>query len=82
LIQVQEPERKDIIIALQNCDDGYWASRSYYQFVNTINSNKAGSDWQNEECLVIETENEGDIVIDILKDGRIGGIEFINLIET
>ncbi len=72
LVREQEPDRDDIVTALQNCKSGDWLSKGYYQFVDSRNPNHPGSEWQ--------LENEGDIVIDLLKDGRIGGIEFIDLI--
>jgi hypothetical protein len=81
LVREQEPDREDIVTALQNCKSGHWSSNGYYQFVNSRNPNQPGSEWQHEECIVIEQEKEGDIVIDLLKDGRIGGIEFIDLID-
>lgn len=81
LVREQEPDREDIITALQNCKGGHWSSNGYYQFVNSRNPNQTGSDWQHDECIVIEQVNQGDIVIDLLKDGRIGGIEFIDLID-
>lgn len=81
LVREQEPDKDDIVSALQNCKGGHWSSNGYYQFVSSRNPNQPGSEWQHKECVVIEQENEGDIVIDLLKDGRIGGIEFIELID-
>ena len=81
LVREQEPDREDIITALQNCKGGHWSSKAYYHFVDSRNPNQPGSEWQHEECIVIEHENEGDIVIDLLKDGRIGVIEFIDFID-
>jgi len=81
LVKEFEPVRQDINLALQNCKEGNWSSKVYYKFVDSINANQIGSEWQHEECIVIESKKEGDIVIDLLKDGKIGGIEFINLIE-
>lgn len=80
LVREQEPGREDIIIALQNCKGGHWSSNGYYQFVNSRNPNQLGFVWH-DECIVIEQVNQCDIVIDLLKDGRIGGIEFIDLID-
>jgi hypothetical protein len=81
LIQEQEPDRLDIIAALRNCKGGHWSSSGYYHFVDSRNANQTGSQWQHDECIVLEQQNQGDIVIDLLKDGRMGGIEFIDLIE-
>ncbi len=78
---VQEPDRHDIVSALQNCKGGNWTSNGYYHFVDSRNPNQPGSEWQHDESIVIEQQNKGDIIIDLLKDGRIGGIEFIDLID-
>jgi len=80
LVEEQEPDRQDVINALQNCTDGQWTSNGYFQFVSSKNANQTNAEWQHDECLVIEQKEKGDIVIDLLKDGRIGGNEFIDLI--
>ena len=82
LVKEQEPDRQDIVLALLNCKDGHWSSNGYYCFVVSDNKpNQPGSNWQHDECVVIEQKEKGEIVIDLLKDGRIGGIEFIDLID-
>ncbi len=81
LVQEQEPDRQDVISALRNCKGGHWSSKGYYCFVDSRNPNQPGSEWQHDECIVLEQQNQGDIVIDLLKDGRVGGIEFIDLID-
>ena len=81
LVEEQEPDRPDLVTALWNCKGGFWTSNGYYQFVDSRNPNQPGSAWQHEDCIVIEQNDKGDIVIDLLKDGRIGGIEFIDLID-
>ncbi len=82
LVQEQEPDRTDLISALRNCKGGQWTSNGYYSFIVSDNKpNQPGSNWQHDESIVIEQEEKGDIVIDVLKDGRIGGIEFIDLID-
>ena len=52
----------------------------YICFVSGERPNQLDSEWQFEENIVLEHETEGVIVLDILKDGRIGGIEFVNQI--
>ena len=81
LVKEQEPERQDLIFALHNCKGGHWSSNGYYQFVDPSNANQPRSTWQHNECIVLEQSDKGDIVIDLLMDGRIGGIEFIDLID-
>jgi len=82
LVQEQQPDRHDLVSALRNCKGGQWTSKGYYLFVDSKNANEPGAQWQFDENIVLEQENNGDIVLDILKDGRIGGIEFIDLIDN
>ena len=81
LVRQQEPNRQDLIKALQNCTGGQWTSKGYYRFVDSTNANQVGAEWQFEENIVLEQDNEGDIVLDFLKNGEIGGIEFLGLLD-
>ena len=81
LVQEQQPGRQDVIEALQKCSGGQWARNGYFQFISSKDANQPNSEWQHDECIVIEQKDKGDIVIDLLKDGRIGGIEFLDLID-
>jgi hypothetical protein len=78
LVRQQEPERKDIIKSLQKCSGGKWTSSGYYQFVFASKNNK-GPEWKFNENIVLEHEFLGFIVLDVLKNGSIAGIEYINL---
>ncbi len=80
LIKEQEPERLDLIQELKKLDIKKWIRQPYIYFVSTEKPNQPGSEWQFDENIVLEHETEGTIVLDILKDGRIGGIEFLNQI--
>ena len=80
LTKVQEPGRLDLINAIYKCKNGYWSSTGYYRFVDSTNANKPGAEWQHSECIIIEDTSNGNIVIDLLKDGRIGGFEFLKLL--
>jgi hypothetical protein len=44
-------------------------------FVDPTDANKAGAEWQFDMNLWLKDPNEG-IVIDVLKGGRVGAIEF------
>ena len=78
LVRLEHPDRREVIAGLENSTNGHWRSKAYYQFVDSTNANQPGAEWQHDDCIVVE---EIDIVIDLLKDGRIGGIEFISLLE-
>ncbi len=77
LIKEQEPERLDLIDQLRKSNKQKWIRQPYVQFVSVERPNQLGSEWQFEENIVLEDEKEGTIILDILKDGRIGGIEFV-----
>lgn len=47
-------------------------------FVSPENANKSGSEWQFEKSITIEDTKYGDVVLDILKDGRVGSIEYLD----
>ncbi len=80
LIKEQEPERIDLIEQLKNSEIKEWLKQAYVRFVNGFRPNQPNSEWQFEENIELEHPTEGTIVLDILKDGRIGGIEFLNYI--
>jgi len=79
LVKQQEPNRKDLIQALENCVGGKWTDKAYFQFVDSTNANQIGAEWQFEENIIIEHPTRGTLVIDFLKNRRIGGIEFLKL---
>lgn len=80
LIKEQEPDRLDLITQLRKSDRKKWIRQPYVRFVSGERPNQPGSEWQIDENIILEHKTEGTIVLDILKDGRIGGIEFIDQI--
>jgi len=74
LKEVQEPSRPWLARALQACTKCRWESRAYVHFVNPSNANKPGAEWQLRENIVLDDPAEGELVLDILKDGRVGGL--------
>ena len=81
ILEKEETKNENLIILMQNCNSGKWKNKAYYQFVNSENPNQVGSEWQFLDNVVIEHKVIGTIIIDLLKDNRIGGFEFYNLIE-
>ena len=53
-------------------------SGAYLYFVDPANPNAPGSDWQFVENILLEHPTEGDIVLDILTDRGVGGVEFLS----
>jgi hypothetical protein len=56
-------------------------ARPYTYFVDPTNPNKPGSEWQFDANIVVEHPTEGTLVLDVLKDQRIGGFETLDRIE-
>lgn len=63
--------------ALARCTSALQQSRAYIYFVEPDTPNEPGSCWQFERSLVLEDERCGELVLDILQDNRVGGIEFL-----
>jgi len=80
LIKEQEPDRKDLIEDLKTQQRRKWIRQAYISFVSADRPNQPGSEWQFDENIVLEHVPEGTIVVDVLKDGRIGGVEFLKYI--
>lgn len=80
LLKEQEPDRTDLIEHLEKSTRRKWIRQPYILLVSAEEPNKPGSEGQIAECLALEHEKEGTIVLDILKDGRIRGIEFVSQI--
>ncbi|MFM2388304.1 MAG: hypothetical protein RL660_3061 [Bacteroidota bacterium] len=80
LVRQQEPLRKDVLKALTECRGGQWRGNAYFQFVDSANANQVGAEWQFEENIVVEHPEKGTIIIDVLKNNKIGGLEFYELI--
>ena len=59
---------------------GKWESKAYYKFVDSTSANKPGSKWQFKENIILEHPKYKTIVLDILQDDQLGGIEFIKFI--
>ncbi len=74
-------EQKDhpwLAEALSNCRTARWESRAYVAFVDNSNPNAPGSPWQFQESIILEHRTEGDLVLDVLVGGRVGGVEFLS----
>jgi hypothetical protein len=81
LIKEQAPESLDLINQLKKSEKQKWIRQPYVRFVSAERPNQLGSEWQFDDSIVLEHKTEGTIVLDVLKDGRIGGIEFVKYIK-
>ncbi len=74
LAMEQVPSETELHDALRNCTK----IRGDY-FVDSSRPNKPGSEWQFDRNVTLDHPELGYIVLDILKDGRVGGIEYLGL---
>ncbi|KAB1065291.1 hypothetical protein [Salibacter halophilus] len=78
LIKEQEPDRTDLIEQLEMNERRRWIRQPYIFLLSVEKPSKPGSECQFGENIVLEHEREGTIVLDILEDGRIYGVEFVD----
>jgi hypothetical protein len=71
------PERPELQEALSRCIRARWESDSFLYFEDASRPNEPGSTWQFEENVILEATSEGDLVLDLLKGNRVGGVEFL-----
>lgn len=76
LVRLEFPEEVALAVALADCTAPLSAGPAYVRFVDVANPNAPGSDWQFDRNVVLDSSPQGMVVIDLLKDGRVGGIEF------
>lgn len=72
------PENRKLAEAAARCTRYLSGTEFYVHFVSSENANVPGVEWQHDYCEVLEETPYGEVVLDILKDGRIGGIEFLH----
>ena len=72
------PHRGDVITALQNCRGGQWEGGGYYRFISGRNANRPGAAWQFKENILLTQKEVDLIILDVLQNGSIGGIEFVD----
>jgi len=66
-----------LVDELSKCVKARKESKYYTYFVDPKNPNKPGSEWQFRDNIILEDTKYGDVVLDVLKDNRIGGVEFL-----
>jgi hypothetical protein len=80
-VQKQAPEYPWLPKALEKCGIGDWESPAYVGYVSRQDPNQPGFAWQFATSIILEHESLGMVILDILIDNRLGGIEFVDRIE-
>lgn len=76
----QLPEQPELADAFAACVRARGAGGPYVYFVDAARPNAPGSPWQFDRNEMLEDTEFGDVVVDVLKDGRIGAIELLDLL--
>ena len=80
LAEANRPGERQIAQSLAQCRRCCQRSVAYWYFVDASNPNRPGSEWQFDRNVLLEDRELGRLVLDVLKDGRIGGVEFLSRI--
>ena len=78
LAKAQLPEEPWLPAALAACTMARQESAAYIHFVKPADPDEPGSEWQAQQDLMLQHPTEGDLVLDILEDHRVGGVEFLS----
>lgn len=69
-----------LISNLETFELGEWKSKAYYRFVDSENGNQLTSKWKFKDTIILEHPKHKTIVLDILENDHLGGIEFYEYI--
>jgi len=78
LARQNHPGEPWIVEALSKCTHALSVSSVMVYFVASEKPNEPGSEWQFRTNVVLESPVDGTMVLDILKDGRVGAIEYVD----
>ncbi len=75
MLKEQEPQYTNLFKHLEDQAPCKWLKLAYIPIISSDRANQPGSHWQFEGSVVLECEENVDIILDILKGDRLGGIE-------
>jgi hypothetical protein len=79
LARAQHPGKPWLAEALARCTQARGAGTVYVRFVSHRNANQPGAAWQFERSVELVDRDAGVVLVDVLQDGRIGGVELVDL---
>ncbi|MEJ2594292.1 MAG: hypothetical protein P8100_04020 [bacterium] len=80
LVKEQEPERLDLVEQLERIDKKKMIRRPYISFNYEGKHAKKVDAWDIHESIALLDKNEGHIILDIHKNGKIAGLELTDQI--
>jgi len=79
LARRQRPGEPWLAEALSRCTRARGAGTVYVRFVTHRRANQPGAPWQFDRTVELVDPDAGVVLVDVLQDGRIGGIELLDL---
>jgi hypothetical protein len=76
LARRQHPEKPWLADAFARCNAVIKRAQFIIHFVDPTDANQPGAEWQFDTTLWMKDPVEGNLVVDVLKGGRIGAVEF------
>jgi len=77
-IEEQHPDRPEVAEAMRRCTMALDERPGYTRFVDSRRANKPGAAWQFGYNLELVGTPRGWLILDVLEDGRVGGVEFVD----
>ena len=78
----RSPDDAGLLAAVEAAGEPLTVGAAYVLFVSAANPNQPGSDWQFARNVVFDDTDRGMVVLDLLQDGRLGGIEFPDQVRS
>lgn len=78
LARVQFPQEAWLPAALERCERAAWQSKSYLAFIERERATSRESEWEFGFNLTLRHGDYGELVLDVLRNREIGGIEFLS----
>lgn len=83
LVELAKKQRPELVWfheALVKCTQVVEKQPAYIRFINADNPNAPGSEWQYSYSVELNCPENGFLVVDVMKDRRVGGVEFVDKI--
>jgi hypothetical protein len=78
LVELARQQQPVLVSSLMSCTTALSEGKAYVRFVDPECPNQPGSEWQFDRNVSLHHPEHGQVVLDVLKDGRIGGLEFLD----
>ena len=78
LAREQHPDDPELARALSGCTRAKHPDSAMVHFVSPRRPNESGSQWQYSHGVTLNDPEKGELILDILRDGRVGAMELLD----